>query len=413
MREPHVVVVGGGFAGLHAAKALGGAPVRVTLLDRRNHHLFQPLLYQVATAGLNVGSIASPIRRVLRRQANTTVLLADVARVDPDRRTVVLADGEEVAYDHLIVAAGATHSYFGHDEWARHAPGLKTIEDALEIRRRIFYAYEAAERESDPVRRESWLTFVVVGAGPTGVELAGALGEIARHSLKNDFRNIDPRRSRIVLVEGADRVLPPFVPELSEEARRQLERIGVEIRTKAIVTGIDAEGVSIGADRIAARTVLWAAGVSANPIAKSLGAPLDRAGRVQVRPDLTVPGHPEIQVAGDLAAFSQEDRNVSGVAPFAIQTGRHAAANVERVLRGEAPQPFRYVDKGSLATIGRAAAVVDFGSLRYTGFIAWVIWLGAHILFLIGFRNRMLVLMEWAWSYWTYDRGARLITDRR
>lgn len=408
-RVPQVVILGGGFGGLYAARALRRAPVRVTVVDRRNHHTFQPLLYQVATAALNPSEIAVPIRHVLRRQRNCSVILGEARAIDVEGRRVLLADGE-LAYDALIVATGATHSYFGRDEWAALAPGLKSIEDALEIRRRVLLAYEAAEREPDAARRREWLTFAVVGAGPTGVELAGALSEIARHALANDFRKIDPRQARVLLVEGKDRVLPSYPPELSEKARRQLERLGVEVRTGASVTAIDARGVQLGAERIPARTVLWAAGVQASPVARSLGAPLDRAGRVRVEPTLAIPGRSDVFVVGDLAAFEQDGRPVPGVAPAAIQGGRHAARNVLRALRGEPLWPFRYRDKGALATIGRAAAVADFGRVRLSGLLAWLAWLFVHIAFLIGFRNRVITMFQWAWSYVTYQRGARLIT---
>ena len=406
---PRVVIVGAGFGGLNAARALRRAPARVVVIDRRNHHLFQPLLYQVATAALNPSDIASPIRRILRGQENVEVILAEATAVDVAARAVVLADGS-VPYDYLIVATGATHSYFGHDDWARFAPGLKTIEDALDIRRRVLFAFEAAEREPDPDRRRAWLTFVIVGAGPTGVEMAGALREIARHALARDFRHIDPTQARVILLEGAPRVLPVYVESLSEQARRQLADLGVEVRTGQMVTAIDAEGVGIGPERIAARTVIWAAGVAASPLARSLGVPLDRAGRVQVEPDLTIPGHGEVAVIGDLAGLSQDGHPVPGVAPAAIQEARHAARNVVRMIQAQPRLPFRYRDKGSLATIGRAAAVADLGRVQLSGGIAWLAWLFIHILFLIGFRNRILVLIQWAWSYVTYDRGARLIT---
>ena len=406
--RPRVVIVGGGFAGLQAAHVLRRAPVDVTLLDRRNHHVFQPLLYQVATAGLSAPEIAAPLRRVLRRQANAVVLMAEVVSVDVARRMVVLADGE-TPYDYLILATGATHSYFGHDEWARYAPGLKSIEDALEIRRRLFVAFERAERETDAAVRRVWLTFVVVGAGPTGVELAGTVAEIARHTLSNEFRRIDPSRARVVLLEGTDRVLPPYPPDLSEKARRQLEDLGVEVRSGALVTDVDGHGVCIGPERIESRTVLWAAGVAASPVGRSLGAPVDRAGRVKVESDLSLPGHREVFVAGDLAAFEQNGRPVPGVAPAAMQMGRHAARNVLRSVAGQPLAPFRYVDKGSLATIGRRAAVADFGRFKLWGLPAWLAWLGIHIFFLIGFRNRLVVLMDWAWAYFSYQRTARLI----
>lgn len=409
--HPHVVVLGGGFGGLEAARALAGTSVRVTLVDRRNHHLFQPLLYQVATAGLSAPDIAAPIRRILWRTPNVTVLLAEATGIDVGQRTVLLSDGL-VPYDFLIVATGATHSYFGHDEWAAHAPGLKTLEDALELRRRILLAYEQAEREEDPERRRQWLTFVVVGAGPTGVELAGALAEIARHTLARDFRRIDPRSARVILVEGTSRVLPPYPAELSDSARLQLERLGVQVWTGAMVTGVDAHGVELGGDRIAARTVLWAAGVQASPLGRTLGVPLDRAGRVRVTPELTLPGRSDVFVVGDLSALEQDGKPVPGVAPAAIQMGRHAARNVLRATRGEPLRPFRYVDKGTLATIGRSAGVAVLGRVKLTGFVAWLAWLFIHIFFLIGFRNRIMVLIDWAWSYVTFQRGARVITGR-
>ncbi|MFN0089746.1 MAG: NAD(P)/FAD-dependent oxidoreductase [Acidimicrobiales bacterium] len=407
-----VVIVGGGFGGLFAAKALAGAPVRVTLLDRRNHHLFQPLLYQVATAGLNPSDIAYPIRSILRRQANATVLLGEVAAVNPDRRTVLLTDGDELEYDHLIVATGATHAYFGNDHWAEHAPGLKTIEDALEIRRRVLTAFEAAEREHDPRRRQALLSFVVIGGGPTGVELAGAISEIALRTLVRDFRSIDPSTARVVLVEGLDRILSTYPPSLSGKAVAQLRRLGVEVRTSCRVTVVDGGGVDTTAGRIEAGTVVWAAGVAASPLARHLGAPLDRAGRVPVAPDLSVPGHPEILVIGDLAAAIQPDgQPAPGVAPAAMQGGRHAAAVVRADLAGRPRPVFRYRDKGALATIGRASAVADFGpGRRFSGFPAWVLWWLVHLLYLIGFRSRLLVWFGWAWQWLTFQRGARLIT---
>ncbi|HET8539635.1 MAG TPA: NAD(P)/FAD-dependent oxidoreductase [Anaeromyxobacter sp.] len=405
----HVVIVGAGFAGLRAARVLGRAPVRVTVLDRKNHHLFQPLLYQVATAALSPGDIAAPIRHVLRRQRNTEVLLADVRAVRPRERAVVLDRGE-LRYDRLLLATGATHSYFARPEWARFAPGLKTIEDATEIRRRLLGAFEMAERERDPELRRPWLTFVVVGAGPTGVELAGALAEIARRTLARDFRRFSPASARVLLLEAAPRVLPPYPPDLSEKARRQLERIGVEVRTGAQVTAIDEEGVIASGERISARTVLWGAGVAASPLARSLGVPLDRAGRVPVAPDLSVPGFPDILVAGDLALVVQDGAPVPGVAPAALQMGEAAAENVLRDLRGEPRRPFRYRDKGLLATIGRASAVARVGRFRFGGVVAWLLWLFVHILFLVGFRNRVAVILQWAWSYATFGRPVRLIT---
>ncbi|MCU1348194.1 MAG: dehydrogenase [Acidobacteria bacterium] len=409
--QPHIVIVGGGFAGLYAARGLRRADARITLVDRHNYHLFQPLLYQVAMAALNPSDIAAPIRSILRRQKNTDVILGDVQSIDVDRRTLRLEDGAEMTYDYLVLATGATHSYFGHPEWAKDAPGLKSIDDALEIRRRVLIAFEEAERETDPVRQASWLTFVVIGAGPTGVELAGALSEIARQTMLKDFRRINPASARVVLLEGRERVLPPYPPDLSEKARKQLERLGVEVITNAIVTAVDDHAVHYGDTTIATRTVLWGAGVQASPLAKSLGVPLDRAGRVLVEPDLSIPGHHEVFVLGDLAAVKQPNGSfVPGVAPAAIQAGQHMALNLSRILDDEPTLRFRYNDKGSLATIGRAAAVADFGSIRFGGFVAWLAWLVIHIFFLIGFRNRFLVITQWAWAYLTYQRGARLIT---
>jgi NADH dehydrogenase len=405
---PHVVIVGGGFAGLAAARALGGAPVAITLVDRHNHHVFQPLLYQVATAGLSSTNIAAPLRHILRRQRNATVILAEATAVDLAGRRLVLRDGE-LRYDFLVLAPGATHSYFGHDEWARHAPGLKTLDDAIDIRRRVLLAFEEAEREEDAERRGEWLTFVVIGAGPTGVEMAGTLAEIARHTLRGEFRRIDPSQARVVLVEGTDRVLPPYPPDLSEKARRQLEALGVRVLTRSMVTGLDATGVWLGSERMAARTIVWAAGVAASPLGRSLGVPVDRAGRVKVEPDLSVPGHREVFVAGDLAAFEQDGRMVPGVAPAANQMGRHAAANIRRALEGQPSVAFHYVDKGSLATIGRRAAVAVVGRFKLWGAPAWLAWLGIHIFFLIGFRNRIMVMFDWALAYFTYQRHARLL----
>jgi len=410
-QTPRVVILGGGFGGLATARALDRAPARITLLDRRNHHLFQPLLYQVATAALNPSDIAVPIRSILRNQKNATVLMGQAVSVDPPAKKVVLSDGE-LAYDFLVLAAGATHSYFGHGDWAKHAAGLKTIEDAIEIRRRVLTAYECAEREADPDLQREWLTFVIVGGGPTGVELAGALAEISRHALVRDFRRMDPRQARILLLEGGQRLLAPFPPDLSEKAREQLGRLGVEVRTGAQATGIDARGVTLGAERIAARTVLWAAGVAASPLGKSLGVPLDPAGRVRVTPELTVPGRDEIFVIGDLASLEQDGRPLPGVAPVAMQAGRHTAENLRRAFRGEPLAPFRYLDKGSLAVIGRGAGVAAFAKSKWSGAPAWWAWLLVHIFYLIGFRNRMLVLLQWAWAYLTWQRGARLITGR-
>ena len=405
----HVVILGCGFGGLFAAQALRGAPLRVTVVDRVNHHLFQPLLYQVATAGLSAPAIAAPIRHILAGLDNTTVLLGEAKRIDTARRKVTLDDGESLRYDELIVATGATHSYFGNDAWAAHAPGLKTLEDALEIRRRILLAYEHAEREDDPVRRAAWLTFVVIGAGATGVELAGTLAEIARHTLRGEFRRFDPRNARIVLVEGADHVLPSYPVDLSEKARLQLERLGVTVWLGRRVTGVDEGGVRMGDDRIAARTVVWAAGVAASPLGAVLGVPLDRAGRVIVQPDLSIPGHAEVQVIGDLAFIPSHDPPVPGIAPAAKQMGRRAAKNILRRLHGEEVEPFRYREVGLLATIGRNAAVALLGRFKFWGYPAWVLWLVAHIFFLIGFRNRLIVLIEWAWAYWTLQRYARIV----
>ncbi|MEA2236059.1 MAG: hypothetical protein QOC81_783 [Thermoanaerobaculia bacterium] len=412
MNEKRIVIIGGGFGGLYAAKSLRRAPVRITLVDRRNYHLFQPLLYQVATAALNPSDIAAPIRSVLRHQENVSVILGDAISIDLDRKLIQLTDGE-VAYDILIIATGATHSYFGHPEWEDNAPGLKTIEDALEIRRRVLLAFEAAERESDPERQRAWLNFVVVGGGPTGVELAGALSEIARQTMLRDFRRINPSSARVILIEGLDRLLPPYPPDLSAKAAAQLRALGVEVMTSTIVTRVTDHDVAAGDTIIPTRTVLWAAGVQASPLARSLGTPLDRAGRVLVAPDLSVPGHAEVFVIGDLASVTQEDgKLVPGVAPAAIQEGVHTAKNILRIANGQPTLPFRYRDKGSLATIGRAAGVADLGRIRLSGFIAWAAWLGIHIFFLIGFRNRLLVILQWAWAYVTFQRGARLITGK-
>ncbi len=411
-RLPQVLIVGAGFAGLNAARALRGAPVRLTVVDRRNHHLFQPLLYQVASAALSPADISAPIRGVLRRQLNTQVVLGEVVSVDAAAHRVRLADGRELPFDFLVLATGATHSYFGREDWRPLAPGLKTLEDAVEIRRRILTAFERAESESDPAERRALLTFVVVGAGPTGVELAGALSEIARYTLLSDFRHIEPSSARVILLEALPRVLPDYVPPLEASARRQLERLGVEVRTGARVTEVDEDGITAGGERIHSRTVLWAAGVQASPLGKWVGGRRDRRGRVEVLPDLTVPGHPEILVAGDLAAARQPDGSLApGLAPAAIQAGRHAARNIVRAIAGRRMLPFRYLDKGKLATIGRAAAVADIRGLHVSGLPAWLLWLFVHIYFLIGFRNRVAVLLQWAWSYVTFRRGARLITD--
>ena len=421
MADRHrVVIIGGGFGGLSAAKKLKNAPVQVTLIDRCNYHLFQPLLYQVATGALSPANIAAPLRNVLKNHRNTKVLLAEATRIDAAGRRVILSDGE-IPYDTLIVATGASHQYFGHDEWEKFAPGLKTVEDATDMRRRILLAFETAEREPDPAKRAAWMTFVVVGAGPTGVELAGALGEIAHDTLKRDFRDINPSQASIFLVEAADRVLPPYPPPLSEAARKMLARLGVTVRTAATVMNIEAEAVTIRegerAETISTRTILWAAGVLASPLGRMLaqetGATLDKVGRVVVNPDLTIPGHPEIFVIGDLSSFShQTGKPLPGVAQPAIQAGRYVAETIERRLAGKKIQPFHYVDKGNLATIGRAAAVADLGWLRLSGLPAWIIWLFVHLLYIVQFQNRLLVLLQWAWLYFTRDRSARLITGK-
>jgi NADH dehydrogenase len=407
--NPRVVILGCGFAGLWAAQALRKAPVELTVLDRTNHHLFTPLLYQVATAGLSAPSVAGPIRHILAHQRNATVLLGEAQKILPAERKVLLEDRSAIDYDYLVVATGTTHSYFGHDEWAPHAPGLKTLADALEIRRRVLLGFELAERETDPARRAAWLTFVVVGGGPTGVELAGTFAEIARHTLRGEFRRIDPHSARIMLVEGTDRVLPAYPPNLSRKAQLQLERLGVTVWTGRLVTAVDANGVSLSAERISAKTIVWAAGVAASPLGPSLSAPLDRAGRVLVAPDLSVPGHPEIFVPGDLAAVD----GVPGIAPAAKQMGRHAALNIRERIRGRATKPFRYRDYGQLATIGRNAAVALIGKVELSGFVAWLVWLVAHIYFLINFRNRLIVMIDWAWAYFTYQRYARIMIRRR
>jgi len=409
--RPRVLIVGGGFGGLATARALARAPVEVTLVDRRNHHLFQPLLYQVATAGLSPGDIASPIRQLVRRQPNTRVLLEEVIAVDAAARRVRLAQGE-LAFDFLVLATGASHSYFGHDEWERCAPGLKTLEDALEIRRRVLLAFEQAERETDPELTRQWLSFVVVGGGPTGVEMAGAFAEIARHTLARDFRRIDPRMARVILLEAAPRLLATYPEDLSGKAKAQLETLGVQVWTGHAVTAIDPAGVTIGADRVAARTVVWAAGVQASPLARSLGAALDRQGRVRVQPDLTLPGQPCVFVIGDLAFLEQDGRPVPGVAPAALQMGRHTAENIVRAAAGRPLRPFRYRDKGSLATIGRSRAVGLIHGLHLSGLLAWLAWLVVHIYSLIGFRNRLVVLVTWTWAYLTWQRSARLIVGR-
>ena len=408
--RPHVVILGGGFGGLYCARGLKRAGVRITVIDRENFHLFQPLLYQVATASLSPADIASPIRSILGGRSDVEVWLAEATRVDVSEKRVELTDGV-ISYDYLVVATGVTHAYFGHEEWASHAPGLKTIDDATEIRRRFLLAFEAAEREADPEARRRLLTFVIVGAGPTGVELAGAMAEIARHALPRDFRSIDTTTARILLIEGTDRVLPTYPADLSAKAKRQLEKLGVEVLVSARVTGITAGEVQIGDQTVEAGNVFWAAGVAASPLGETLGAPLDRAGRVIVEPDCSLPGHPEVFVIGDLAVMQlDENRLVPGVAQGAIQSGKHVAAMIRRDRQQQPREPFRYFDKGNIATIGRAAAVAEIFTLHVSGFIAWLVWVVLHILYLIGFRNRILVMVQWAWAYLAYKRGIRLIT---
>jgi NADH:ubiquinone reductase (H+-translocating) len=408
--HPHVVILGGGFGGLEAARRLKSAPVRITLVDRHNHHLFQPLLYQVATAALSPGDIASPIRWIMRHQRNTQVLLAGARSIDVEKRKVFLDRGE-LNYDYLIVATGATHAYFGHDDWAQAAPGLKTLDDALNIRRRVLLAFEAAEMETDPVVQRRLLTFIIVGGGPTGVELAGALAEIARHALAHEFRSINPGTARIVLIEAAPSLLSAFPGKLRLAAEQSLSRLCVEVRKNTAVTQISQDAVQLGSERIEAGTILWAAGVAASPLGKSLGVPLDRAGRVVVEPSLALAGHPEVFVIGDLATFThQGGKPLPGTAPVAKQQGRHAAENICHALRGAPLLPFRYLDRGNMATIGRGAGIADFGWLRISGAPAWLAWLFVHILFLIGFRNRLVVMIQWAWAYVSYQRNVRLIT---
>jgi NADH dehydrogenase len=418
MSERHrVLIVGGGFGGLNAARSLARLPVEVTLVDRRNFHLFQPLLYQVASGGLSPGDIAAPLRHVLARNRNTRVLMADVARIDAAGRRAVLDDGASLPYDTLVLATGATHHYFGHDDWAEFAPGLKTIEDATEVRRRILDAFERAEREPDPALRRLWLRFVIVGGGPTGVELAGAISEISRDAMRGDFRTINPEESQILILDGSDRVLPSFRPELSEKAARHLIKLDVLPRNGVRVTRIDADGVDLtgpnGPERIDAKTVLWAAGVKPSPmgraLAEPLGAEVDRAGRVRVGPDLSVPGHPEVIVIGDVALFEQDGQPLVGVAPVAIQQGWHVGKVVGARLKGRTPPAFRYFDFGIMATIGRNAAVADMFGVRFAGRLAWLAWLFVHLMQLVGFQNRLVVALKWALLYATYNRGARLI----
>jgi NADH dehydrogenase len=413
MQRKKLVVIGGGFAGLWAVRRLAKAPIDITLIDRSNHHLFQPLLYQVATAGLAAPSIAAPLRHILRAQRNVSVLMGEVQRIDADQRRVVLAD-REVGYDYLLVASGATHAYFGKDHWANHAPGLKTLDDAFLIRRRVLSAFEHAECASGDAERDAWLTFAVIGAGPTGVELAGTLAEIARHTLVNDFRHIDPRKARVLLIEAGPRVLAAFTEELSEKARKQLVKLGVDVRTGSPVTNLDDGFLEVGGERVAARTILWAAGVAASPLGRQLaestqGVETDRAGRVKVAPDLSLPNRPEVFVAGDLASITSGGKPVPGVAPAAKQMGAHAADGIRARLAGKPTTPFHYRDFGALATIGRHSAIAQLPSLAFSGIFAWWFWLLLHIYFLIGFRSRLIVLINWAWAYFTYARGARII----
>jgi len=407
---PRVVVVGAGFGGLNAVKGLRHERVQITIVDRKNHHTFQPLLYQVATAGLFSGEIGAPIRSIFRGDTNVVSLLEEVQDFDLERRLVITSE-QDLPYDYLIVGAGATHAYFGHDEWEPLAPGLKTMEDALEIRRRVLLAFELAERQAVAGEGTGPLNFVVVGGGPTGVELAGTLAEITNHVLAHEFRSIDPSMARILLLEGGPRVLPAYAEDLSASAEEQLRHLGVEVRTNTMVTQVEPGAVRFGDTRIVAAVILWAAGVAASPLGKKLGVPCDRAGRVQVQPDLSIPGHPEVFVIGDLAALQDENgKPLPGVAPVAMQEGTFAAKCIRRDLTGKPRENFKYWDKGSLATIGRAAAVAQFGKIHISGFVAWLSWLFIHIFFLIGFRNRLLVFIQWAWSYMTYERGARLIT---
>ncbi len=422
-QPPHqVVIVGGGFGGLYAAQALAKAPVKVTLIDKRNFHLFQPLLYQVATGELSAGDISSPLRAVLSRQKNTEVLMGEVTEIDPKQQTVKLQD-QELAYDTLIIATGVSHHYFGNEQWAPKAPGLKTVEDALDIRRRVFSAFEAAEKETDPEKRRAWLTFVIVGGGPTGVELAGALAELAHHTLKNDFRNINTSETKILLLEGIDRVLPPYPSELSAKAKASLERLGVTVQTNRLVTHIEDNGVTMRQgeeiEQIPAQTVLWAAGMKASKmgqvLAERTGAKLDRAGRVIVNPDLSVAEYSNIFAIGDLANFPHQyddGKPLPGVAPVAMQQGKYVARLIQKRLKGDTLLAFHYTDYGSLAVIGRHAAVVDLGFVKFSGFIAWLAWIFVHIFFLIEFDNKLLVMIQWGWNYFTRKRGARLITNQ-
>ena len=411
---PHVIIIGCGFGGLAAARELASADLRITMIDRSNHHLFQPLLYQVATAGLSAPAISAPIRAILAHQSNLTTLMAAVTGIDTAGKSVTLEDGSVLSYDHLIVAAGSTHSYFGHDEWSALAPGLKTLEDAFEIRKRILMAFERAERETDARRRQEWLTFTVIGGGATGVEMAGTLVEIARHTLSGEFRNIDPHSARVVLVEGSERVLGAYPPDLSEKAREQLQKLGVDVRTGCRVVHIDETCVRYanfdGEQSLATRTVIWSAGVAASPLGKQLGVEVDRAGRVPVSPELNIAGHEDVYVIGDLAAAQSDGKPVPGVSPAAKQMGRVAARNIKHRIAGQKPETFVYQDYGSLATIGRKAAIAMVGKLKFSGYPAWLFWLFVHVYFLIGFRNRIMVMADWAWAYFTFKRSARVIS---
>jgi NADH dehydrogenase len=409
---PHVVIIGAGFGGLTCAQALKRARVKITIVDRANHHLFQPLLYQVAMAGLSPADIAQPIRSILRNQKNVSVLLDEATDVDFNNQTVELRDSK-LKYDYLVLATGGRTSYFGHDDWETFAPGLKDLDDAVEIRRRVLLAFEAAEKETDPERRRTLMTFVVVGGGPTGVELAGAIAELSHFVLARDFRSIFPEEAEILLLEGGPKILPSFAPDLSKSAHRQLTELGVRVQTGAQVTHIDEYGVNLGDERIKAATVIWAAGVRATALTDRLGAPIDRAGRVLVNHDLTVPGHHNVFAIGDMTYLEQDGKPLPGVSPVAMQMGRRVAGNIRNDLAGKPYEEFRYFDKGSMATIGRKAAIAEIGKLHLSGFIAWMAWLTVHIFFLIGFHNRFTVLFNWAWSYFTYQRGARLITGRR
>ncbi len=408
--KPHVVIVGAGFGGLEAAKILGKEDVRVTVIDRTNHHLFQPLLYEVATAALSPADIAAPVRAILNKFTNTDVLLSEVKSVNVAAKSVNIGD-QEIAYDYLILATGSRHSYFGHDEWEKLAPGLKSLEDAVEIRRRLLLAFEYAEKVKDPAAKSAAMTFVIIGGGPTGVEIAGAISEIARYTLAKDFRHIDPSSARVVLVESDQRVLSSFPEDLSASAMKQLKDLGVEVRTGIRATNLSDEGLQVGDEFIRCRVKIWAAGNAASFVGKTMGVPVDKAGRVIVNDDLTIPGHPEVQVIGDLANFThQGGKLLPGVSPVAMQQGRHAARNILAMIDDRRPQRFRYWDKGSMATIGRNKAVADLNFIHLSGLPAWIVWLFIHIIFLVGFRNRLAVLMEWAWAYVTFNKGARLIT---